>query len=156
MNDEDVRRSELEGRHFLHRTLIVWYDIYYQVYTEGRWLPYVKNLNDYAGLENKVISGVRCKVTKGHIKYRVKLLGGDWLPWVKDTEDYAGILGKPIDCIQMEFTGLTGYKIKYRVSSTRSKNYFPWVYNWNKTNSDGYAGVSGLTIDKLQAQIVKK
>lgn len=129
-------------------------DIYYQVYSGGKWLPYVKNLEDYAGLENKDISGLRCKVTKGHIKYRVKLLGGDWLPWVVDTEDYAGILGKPIDCIQMGFYGLTGYKVEYRVSTTKSTTYLPWVYNWNAKNSNGYAGVGGLSIDKIQAKII--
>ena len=131
-------------------------DIYYQVYANGRWLPYVKNLEDYAGLENKIISGIRCKVTKGHIKYRVKLLGGSWLPWVVDTEDYAGILGKSIDCVQMEFYGLSGYKVAYRVSTTLKTNYLPWVYNWNSTNSDGYAGISGTAIDKLQVKIEKK
>lgn len=60
-------------------------DIYYQVYAGGRWLPEVKNLEDYAGLENKPIQGIYMRPSKGHLKYRVKTTSSNsYLPWVKD------------------------------------------------------------------------
>ena len=133
-------------------------DIYYQVFAKGKWLPYVKNLSDYAGLSGKPIIGMRCKVTKGHIRYRVHLIGGGWLPWVTDLEDFAGSakLTSQIDCIQMELVGLSGYTVKYRVKCVGSAAYLPYVTGWNDKNGDGYAGIYGLAIDRLQAIIVKK
>lgn len=132
-------------------------DVNYKVYSNGKWLPSVKNTTDYAGLENKFIYGVYAKPTKGHIKYRVKLIGGSWLPWVQDMEDFAGAtnLNKQIDCIQMTFTGVSGYSVEYRVSTANSNGYLPWVKNYNNTNDDGYAGIKGVAIDKLQVRIVK-
>ena len=133
-------------------------DIYYQVYASGRWLPYVKNLSDYAGLSGKPVYGLRCKVSKGHIRYRVHLIGGGWLPWVTDTEDFAGAakLNRQIDCIQMELVGVLGYTVKYRVKCAARGVYLPYVTGWNDKNSDGYAGIYGVSIDRLQAIIVKK
>lgn len=131
-------------------------DTVYKVYAGGKWLPEVKNTDDYAGIENKPISGVYAKLSKGSIKYRVHTLWGKWLPWVKDYEDYAGIIGKPIDGIQMQLVGLSGYSVQYRVSTGKSTAYLPWVTNYNTSTSDGYAGIIGVTIDKLQIRIIKK
>ena len=132
-------------------------DVNYKVYANNRWLPSVKNTTDYAGLENKAVYGVYAKPTKGHLKYRVSLLGGSWLPWVQDMEDFAGAinLNRQIDCIQMELTGVTGYSVEYRVSTMNSSNYLPWVKNYNNINEDGYAGIKGVAFDKLQIRIVK-
>ena len=94
-------------------------------------------------------------VSKGNIRYRVKLVGGAWLPWVIDRTDYAGIIGRKIDGIQMELTGVSGYDVEYRVSSIGTDNYLPWVRGYNNVNDDGYAGVYGKEIDKLQVRIVK-
>ena len=130
-------------------------DVMYQVYTDGRWLPWVKNLEDYAGLKSKSIQGVRMKVSKGSIKYRAKLIGSSaYLPWVTDTEDYAGIYGKNIDCIQIHYIG-NGHKAQYRVSTLNSTNYLPWVKEYNLINEEGYAGIAGVGIDKLQVKIIK-
>ena len=133
-------------------------DIWYQVFAKGRWLPYVKNLSDYAGLENKPVYGLRCKVSKGHIRYRVHLIGGGWLPWVTDTEDFAGAsrLNRQIDCVQMELIGVDGYTVQYRVSTVKSNGYLPYVEGWNDRNDDGYAGIYGVAVDKVQAKIVKR
>lgn len=132
-------------------------DVTYQVYANGRWLPKVKNLEDYAGLENCYIQGIRMKPSNGHLKYRVKLVGSkNYLPWVTDENDYAGIYGKNIDCVQISFTGVNGYNVQYRVSTVNGTNYLPWVTNYNNTNSDGYAGIVGTKIDKLQVRIIKK
>lgn len=133
-------------------------DVTYQVHTVGgSWLPNVKNLEDYAGLENCPIDGIYANVSKGHIRYHVKLIGSkDYLPWVTDREDYAGIYGRQIDCIQMELTGAGGYTVEYRVSTAKSKNYLDWVRHYNVKDEDGYAGLVGVAIDKLQVRIVKK
>ena len=131
-------------------------NIFYQVFCCGRWQPYVKNLSDYAGLSGKPIYGLRCKVSKGHIRYRAHIIGGSWLPWVTDRTDYAGLYGKYIDCIQMELSGLDGYSVEYRVSTAKSKSYLPWVRGWNDKTEDGYAGIYGVAVDKLQIRIVKK
>lgn len=133
-------------------------DIYYQVYANGRWLPEVKNLEDYAGLENQHIQGIYARTTKGHIKYRVKLTSSDkYLPWVRDREDYAGILGKDIAWVQATLEGVDGYEVEYRVSTTASTNYLPFVKGYNTVNDNGYAGgMSNQSIDKLQMKIIKK
>lgn len=133
-------------------------DIYYQVYANGKWLPEVKNLEDYAGLENKTIQGIYARTTKGHIKYRVKLTSSDkYLPWVRDREDYAGILGKDIAWVQATLENVNGYEVEYRVSTTSSTSYLPFVKGYNTTDDNGYAGgKSNQSIDKLQMKIVKK
>ena len=132
-------------------------DALYQVHTVGgSWLPDVKNLEDYAGLEGRAIDGIRISLSSGHIRYRAHVLGGAWLPWVKDRVDYAGVFGRRIDCIQAELVGLDGYAVEYRVSTTGSTGYLPWVRNWNSTGSDGYAGVFGKSTDKVQVRVVKK
>lgn len=134
-------------------------DVLYQVYSGGRWLPWVKNLEDYAGLENKSIQGIRISVAGFKVKYRVKLIGGDWLPWVTDyntynENGYAGIIGKNIDCVQIYLPDNNTYRVKYRVSTTKSTNYLAWIENCNYEDEDGYAGIKGTKIDKLQIQII--
>ena len=132
-------------------------DVIYQVHTMGgSWLENVKNCEDYAGLENRTVDGLLATVSRGWIRYRVHIVGGTWLPWVTDRSDYAGIIGRPIDAIQMELAGLESYAVEYRVSTTNSAGYLPWVRNWNSINDDGYAGVLGTGIDKLQVRVVEK
>lgn len=141
-------------------------DITYAVKIEGgRILPEVKNLSDYAGIENKKITDVAIKVNKGSIKYQVHVLGGGWLPWVTGynwndhNNGYAGN-GKPIDAIRVYYNTPSdlvkngGYKeAKYRVSRIGSTGYYDWqlddVVNKSK-GMDGYAGAFGKAIDKFQ------
>lgn len=135
-------------------------DAIYQVHTAGgSWLPKVRNLEDYAGLENRAIDGILVDLTSFDIRYRVHLLGGVWLPWVINCSEYAGIYGRKIDAVQMEFINIVEdvddiYTVEYRVSTTNSTGYLPWVRNWNSINDDGYAGVYGREIDKLQVRVV--
>lgn len=133
-------------------------DATYKVFTCKRWQPTVKNTEDYAGVENNAITGVYCKPSKGHFKYRVSTVGGNYLPWVTDFTDFAGknSLNVNIDRIQIEFTGVDGYEVEYRVSTVGSKNYLPWVKGFNNKDEDGYAGIKGVAIDKLQIRVVKK
>ena len=132
-------------------------DVTYQVHLAGgSWLANVKNTSDFAGLENRPIDGIKANLSTGHIRYRAHIIGGSWLPWVTDRTDYAGLYGKYIDCIQMELSGLDGYAVEYRVSTAKSKSYLPWVRGWNDKNEDGYAGIYGVAVDKIQIRIVKK
>ena len=138
----------------------------YKVKTNGKWLPEVKNLTDYAGIVGKAITDVAIKFSKGTCKYRVHVKGSGWLPYVTgySTSDhnngYAGN-GKPIDAIEVYYNTpsdivKSGYlKAKYRVSPING-NYYSYQYD-NKTgnNQDGYAGSFGKTIDRFQLILSK-
>ncbi len=85
-------------------------NIFYKVHTKGgRWLPEVKNREDYAGLLNKPIDGLMMRTDTGRkIKYAVHLRRkGRWLPFVtgyneKDSDNgFAGVLGQEIDAIKI-------------------------------------------------------
>lgn len=143
-------------------------NVYYQAKTTKHgWLPAVKNLNDYAGIEGTPITDIAIKADKGSIKYRVHVKGGNWLPYVtgyniKDHNNgYAGN-GKPIDAIEVyyftpdDYARKHGYLCaKYRVSPTNASNYFAWQTDNNKGNGmDGYAGAFGKAIDKIQIYLV--
>lgn len=51
----------------------------------------------------------------------------------------------------MTLSGVTGYEVKYRVSTTANSSYLPWV-----VGTEDYAGILGSAIDCVQAVIVKK
>jgi GH25 family lysozyme M1 (1,4-beta-N-acetylmuramidase) len=132
----------------------------YRVRANGRWLPSVTDLEDYAGVVGQPVTDVAIKVTAGKVKYRVHVKNGRWLPYVTgyDTGDYvngyAGI-GKPIDAIEIVYTppkGAGTIRAKYRVSPLKG-GYWPWQFNADKNKKqglDGYAGVLGVSIDRLQ------
>lgn len=136
-------------------------NVIYKVRTNGRWLPEVKNLEDYAGNIGQKITDIAIKVDKGSIKYRVHT-NGKWLPYVTgyNTSDYnngyAGN-GTPIDCIEVYYytpDNIHPYQQAYYRVSPVNKGY----YSWQKDNStvdgmDGYAGTFGKPIDRLQIQI---
>ena len=79
-----------------------------------------------------------------------------------DENGYAGDL-KPIDAIEVYYytpsdvVKNTGYlRAKYRVSPSYTANYFEWQYDNEAVNGqDGYAGVFGKTIDRLQITLSK-
>ena len=136
-------------------------DVIYAAYTTN-WLPSVTNYNEkndngYAGLPGKSISGIRMRLSKGDIIYRVHTIGGKYLPWVRNQEQsqggYAGTKGKPIDMVQIYLENAPGCSVEYRVATLKGK-YLPWVRNYNST-SNGYAGITGKKIDKIQIRIVK-
>lgn len=124
-------------------------DVYYMAYCNGKWQDEVRGLEDYAGIENKAISGVMVRVPNHTVSVRVRRRGtSSYLGWATgyDHNDsnngYAGILGKPIDRIQMK---MAGGHIMYRVSYVGSTAYLPWV-----TDATDYAGLNGKDIDKIQ------
>lgn len=133
-------------------------NVYYRVRTKKHgWLPEVKNLNDYAGYENSPITDVAIKVDKGSVKYRVSPKGKEFLSYVtgyniKDSKmGYAGN-GTPIDRIEAYYytpNNIKPYKkIYYRV------NNLPWQADNDKNSKmDGYAGIKGKNITKLEMYI---
>ena len=139
-------------------------DVTYAAYI-GTWLSDVVNCNDtngngYAGVENRNISGITVKSSKGYIRYRVHTTNGKWLGWITASNKgnwntgVAGIKGRNIDGIQAELIGVPGYQIQYRVSTLTSKSYLPWVTGYSNTSA-GFAGTYGKNIDKIQMKIVK-
>lgn len=133
-------------------------NVFYRVKTQKHgWLGEVKNLTDYAGWEDSPITDVAIKVDKGSIKYRVHVKGGKWLGWItqyniKDKiKGYAGN-GNPIDAIQIYYStpsDIRPYKkAKYKVNS------YSWQYDTEtKNRQDGYAGLFGKNVTKLQITI---
>ncbi len=131
--------------------------------TNGVILPFVRNLEDYAGLPGYTIAGIAIRVNKGSVRYRVHVKGVGWMPYVTgcDWNDvvngYAGYPGAVIDAVEVyydtpaDIVAAYGYqKAQYRVSPLNG-SYWPWQFD-NETGGgqDGYAGVIGQAIDRFQ------
>lgn len=140
-------------------------DVIYRVYT-GKWWGEIKNYNNensngYAGVERIAVKGLAAKSTVGTLKYRVHTINGKWYSWVSkyDINDWnygvAGVTWADIDGIQMHLEGAPGYKVQYRVSLVNGVQYLGWIEDFNNINSNGYAGIYGHRIDKVQIRIVK-
>lgn len=137
--------------------------IYAAHYAKGKWLSDVKNYNEknssgYAGLIRRPIDGIRARLTRGHIVYRVHTVGGKYLAWVRDLDakqnGFAGIYGRNIDGVQMYLEDLPEYAVEYRVAPI-GKDYLPWVRNCKENDPSGYAGIYGSAIDRVQIRIVR-
>ena len=134
-------------------------NVYYKVKTQKHgWLPEVKNLEDYAGWENSPITGLAIRVDKGSIKYRVHIKGGNWLPHVTGcnindfNNGFAGDGKNIIDAVEVYYftpNDIRPYKkIYYRA------NGLPWQSDNDKNSKmDGYAGIIGQNITKLEMYI---
>lgn len=140
-------------------------DVKYRVYT-SRWLGEITNYNNsndmgYAGIERNSIRGLVAKATKGNLKYRVHVKNGGWLSWISkyDVNNWsngcAGIRTRDIDAIQLDLQDVSGYEVRYRVSTVGSTQYLSWITGYNNSNDMGYAGILGTSIDKIQIEIVK-
>ena len=140
-------------------------DVTYRARANGRWLPEVKNLNDYAGNIGQAITDIAVKVSDGAVKYRVHSKGR-WLPWVtgydmKDSKNgYAGNK-TPIDGVQVYFStpdDVRPYQQAYYRVSELNKGYFAWQEDTSTKNGmDGYAGnADGTSIDRIQFQIKER
>ena len=149
-----TKHGKLPWIEYIKKPVVKIPDIIYSVRAGCSWLPEVKNMDDFAGIENRQITGVMIKLSDGTpIKYRVHIKGGKWLPYVtgydkQDTKNgYAGN-SKVIDAIEIL---CDKYKIAYKVSSTANgKAYYSEVID-----GEDYAGVFGRAVDKLQCRIVK-
>ena len=132
---------------------------------DGTILPEVTNLEDYAGIGGRKIIGIAARVDRGELKYQVHTVGGGWLPYVTgyDWDDavngYAGN-GKVIDALRTYYSTPgdiieeSGYKkAKYRVA-TVERDYYSWQYDDETSGGqDGYAGMFGKPIDRVQIVI---
>lgn len=132
---------------------------------DGTILPEVTNLEDYAGIRGRKVVGIAARVDRGELKYQVHVLGGGWLPYVTgcDWNDaangYAGN-GRVIDALRVYYSTpgdiveADGYKkVKYRVAPAGG-NYYSWQCDDETSNGqDGYAGMIGRPIDRVQITI---
>ncbi len=130
-------------------------DVIYQVWdsVHKKWLPNVKNCEDYAGILGNSICGVFANLSQGDITYKVHYKGGKWLPEVKNRLDYAGIFGRAIDGIVMK-TNLDK-TLKYRVHLKKTQRWLPWVTGYDTQDpNNGFAGILGQEIDGIQIEVV--
>ena len=85
-------------------------NVYYQTkLAAGRWLPVVKNNEDYAGIRGQNITGLAVTTDTGYIKYRVHV-GSGWLDFIDsrntDINDYYnGYAGNdtPVDAVEIYY-----------------------------------------------------
>jgi hypothetical protein len=129
-------------------------DVLYQVWddTLNKWLPNVKNLNDYAGIYGHNICCVLAHLSEGNITYKVHCKGGKWLPAVVNRTDYAGLYNKTIDGLMMKTD--TGKTIHYAVHLRKKNKWLPFVTGYNeKDDNNGYAGIIGQEIDGIKIYI---
>lgn len=123
----------------------------------GTAYPFVRNLQDFAGVQGRKITDIAIKCDIGSVSYRVHVLGKGWLPfvsgcnWNDGNNGYAGI-GRVIDAVQVIYHPPVGsnQKAQYRISPVK-RGYYSWQYNDEKTGGqDGYAGAFGVPMDRFQ------
>lgn len=130
----------------------------YAVRVEGGTVyPFVRNLQDFAGVQGKRITDIAIKCDVGSVSYRVHVLGRGWLPfvsgcnWNDGNNGYAGN-GRVIDAVQVIYHPPVGsnQKAQYRISPVK-RGYYSWQYNDETTGGqDGYAGAFGVPMDRFQ------
>lgn len=135
----------------------------YRAYA-GKWWGEIVDCNDvntkgFAGVQGKDMTAFMAKVTKGSIKYRVHLsYDNRWLNWISgyttlnSRTGYAGNKGEIVDAVQIRYSGEDGYDLQYRVSLKENKKWLDWK---SGSDSDGYAGILGKSIDCIQCKIVR-
>ena len=108
-------------------------DIVYQVYTDASgWLPVVKNLEDYAGVDGQAIKGLRVFANGVQLDVVIhQMINGSIDKLTISTPDHT---------------------IRYRVRTIGSADYFSWMENKKDTggSSDTFAGEAGKPIDRVQ------
>lgn len=123
----------------------------------GKIYPFVRNLQDFAGVQGRKITDIAIKCDVGSVSYRVHVLGRGWLPyvsgcnWNDSNNGYAGI-GRVIDAVQVIYHPPVGsnQKAQYRISPVK-RGYYSWQYNDETTGGqDGYAGAFGVPMDRFQ------
>lgn len=130
----------------------------YAVRVEGGTIyPFVRNLQDFAGVQGRKITDIAIKCDIGSVSYRVHVLGIGWLPyvsgcnWNDSNNGYAGN-GRVIDAVQVIYYPPVGswQKAQYRISPVK-RGYYSWQYN-DETGGgqDGYAGAFGVPMDRFQ------
>ncbi len=149
----EIQKPQASGGHYN-----VPVNFTYAVRVEGGTIyPFVRNLQDFAGVQGRKITDIAIKCDVGSVSYRVHVLGRGWLPfvsgcnWNDSNNGYAGI-GKVIDAVQVIYHPPVGswQKAQYRISPVK-RGYYSWQYN-DETGGgqDGYAGAFGVPMDRFQ------
>ncbi len=108
-------------------------DVKYQVFTDtSGWLPAVRNLEDYAGIDGQPIKGIRVFINGDTVAVQTHQLSNG-----------------NIDKVTL-FAGK--HTIRYRVRTIGSSDYLSWMENKKDTggSSDTFAGETGKAIDRIQ------
>lgn len=126
---------------------------YYRAFVEGKWLPEVKNVTDYAGILGKQITALQIKTDTGTVTYRTSNVNSEYYPYVVNYNDYAGDMKNAIERLQIK-----ELHIRYRVHILGG-GWLPWMVGAScedKTCScnDDFAGVKGKKIDAFQVEVV--
>ncbi len=131
----------------------------YRAYA-GKWWAEIVGCHDagtngYAGVKGKPMTALAVRLSQGHAAYRVHLVKDDrWLNRITGYDlqnsrtGYAGNKGEPIDLVCIEAEALSGYTVRYRVSTVGGE-WLPWCENGEP------AGAHGLPIDRIQITLVK-
>lgn len=138
-------------------------DLWYQVHTIGHgWCEKVHKLEDYAGILNDPIDAVAIYANDGHhIDYQVTHAddGSDGAMVSSDNVDinnadtgYAGTFGRPIATFRgyAHNDNQSGERLQYRVAPLNA-DYYDWQFDYETVNGqDGFAGLPGQQVDRLQ------
>ena len=138
-------------------------DVYYQAKTD-RWWDEVHDTNDWAGSgDDRPITAIALRVSKGYVRYQVHLLNGGWLPEVDgydvndDENGYAGNGRTAIDAIKAVYYTPEGYEYQClytQVSPQGMTEFYPVQIDDQTVNGqDGYAGCFGKYVDKVQFHV---
>ncbi len=108
-------------------------DILYQVYTDKNgWLPVIKNLENYSGVDGEPVKGIRVYSNGVELNVTTHQMSNGNIDKITITSDK--------------------HTIRYRVRTIGSKDYFYWMENKKDTggSSDTFAGESNKSIDRVQ------
>lgn len=135
----------------------------------GGWLGEVTDFNNansdgFAGVPNCAHDMLYARVDRGTLKYRVKTAQDGWLPWVSrgDRNDTvnacAGIFGHAITGVQLYYTTPGGETLKqawYRSQTTKRAGWLAVCCDDGTSYGqfDGWAGMDGEPLDRLQVKI---
>lgn len=122
----------------------------YQALVEGAgWQPWTKS-GVLAGVAGKRVQGVRARVSRGSVRYRVAAVGGDFSQWVNDGEAAQVPEGKGIEAIEAEFLNVArpGQTFEYRVA-WKGSGFGAWMKPEQHAESDDKdAQVTAIEIRK--------
>lgn len=128
-------------------------DVTYQVYDKQakKWLPNVKNQEDYAGIFSHDVCAIYANLSKGNITYQVHTLNGKWWGEITNRTTYAGVLSTPtpIDAFRVKVDN--GHTVHYRAHIKNGNRWLGDITGYDINNSKtGYAGIIGQAIDAIQ------
>lgn len=129
-------------------------DIIYRAKAGGRWLPEVKNDEDYAGIEDVAMTAFMARRADGGvIRYRASVVGNNnFYPWVTgyDVNDYNnGYVGDGKNALDEIEIKVDGYTYVYKTSPVGTSAYYAEVSDDTTSGSDSYAGANNKPIDKI-------